>query len=130
MRMTLAVAVLSEMTLVRAMLIGASMLVPTAASTQETTANDLLPACRDFANGRYAKDPFSQGECVGIIRGLAYAAPLLPFEPTRACPPDGITVGQMTTVVVRWLEQRPQEWHRWFYSLVVQALHDTWPCSK
>jgi len=97
------------------------------ADAAQLTGNDLLPACRDFINKQFSKDPLSQGQCIGMIDALAFAAPDLPFG--RACVPDNVTVTQATTVVVRWLEKRPQEWHMPFSVLVLFALHDTWPCQ-
>src|SRR5277367_5535761 len=46
--------------------------------------------------------PFQQGECVGILEGLATLAPDAPFSVSRSCVPDDITLIQMTTVVVGW----------------------------
>jgi len=98
-----------------------------AASADALTGNDLLPACRDFINQKFNKDPLNQGQCIGIIQALTFAAP---YDPSwRSCVPDNVTVTQATTVVVRWLEQRPQDWHKPFFALVLFALHDTWPCQ-
>ena len=93
------------------------------------TGNDLLPACRDFISKQFSKDPLSQGKYIGMIDALAFAALDQPFQTSRSCPPENVTVGQLTTVVVRWLEQRPQDWHKPFFALVLFALHDTWPCQ-
>jgi hypothetical protein len=41
--------------------------VPTATSAGELTGNDLLPACRDFVEKQFHKDPLNQGQCIGII---------------------------------------------------------------
>jgi hypothetical protein len=45
-----------------------------AASAASLTGNDLLPACRDFINKQFSKDPLSQGQCIGMIDALAFAA--------------------------------------------------------
>ena len=98
-----------------------------AASAASLTGNDLLPACRDFINQKFNKDPLNQGQCIGIIQALTFAAP---YDPSwRSCVPDNVTVTQATTVVVRWLDKRPQDWHLPFSVLVLFALHDTWPCQ-
>jgi|SRR5215469_1142693 hypothetical protein len=104
--------------------------VPTATSAGEFTGNDLLPACRDFVDKQFHKDPLNQGQCIGIIQALAFAAIDQPFQSSRSCPPENVTVGQLTTVVVRWLEKRPQDWHKPFFTLVLYALHDAWPCPS
>src|SRR5262245_41282489 len=88
--------------------------MPMASSADEVTGNDLLPACRDFLNKQFHKDPLNQGQCIGVIQALALVAPDQPFQTSRSCPPNDATVGQLTTVVVRWLEQRPQDWHEPF----------------
>jgi hypothetical protein len=100
-----------------------------AASADALTGNDLLPACRDFINRQFHKEPLNQGQCIGMIQALAFAAPDQPFQTSRSCPPDNITVTQATTVVVRWLEKRPQDCHQPFFALVLYAFHDTWPCQ-
>jgi hypothetical protein len=41
----------------------------------------------------------------------------------RSCifnPPEGMTVGQLTTVVGRWIEQRPQDWREPFFVFVAR----------
>ena len=101
--------------------------MPIAADAAALTGNDLLPACRNFINKQFNKDPLSQGQCIGMIDALAFAAP--DYQLSRACVPDNVTVTQATTVVVRWLEQHPQDWHLPFSALVLSALHDTWPCQ-
>jgi hypothetical protein len=73
--------------------------------------------------------PFNQGHCVGLIEGIAAFSSDLPTFSSRACPPDDVTLRQLTTVVVRWLEARPQLWHRNFKALALQALSETWPCK-
>jgi hypothetical protein len=108
----------------------ALMVMSAATSASELTGNDLLPACRDFINRRFDKDPLSQGQCIGIIEALAFAAPDLPFQTSRSCHPETVTINQIATVVVRWIEQHPQDWHKPFFPLVLFALHDTWPCSE
>ena len=103
--------------------------ISTATSAAELTGNDLLPACRDFINRKFDKDPLNQGECIGVVQALVFAAPNQPFQTSRSCVPENVTVNQATTVIVRWLEQRPQDWHKPFFALVLFALHDTWPCQ-
>jgi len=98
-----------------------------AVSGAALTGNDLLPACRDFINKQFSKGPLSQGQCIGMIDALAFAAS--DSQISRACVPDNVTVTQATTVVVRWLDKRPQDWHLPFSVLVLFALHDTWPCQ-
>ena len=57
---------------------------------------------------RGKRNQFLQGECIGLIEGLALFADSYPFQTSRSCAPGGVTIAQMTTVVVRWLEQHPE----------------------
>jgi hypothetical protein len=103
---------------------------PIAAQSDDHSANHYLPSCRDFLNGNFAKNPLLQGQCVGIIQALAVFAADQPFQTSRSCPPDRATLHQLTTVVVRWIEERPRRWHENFLVLVLLALHDAWPCPR
>jgi hypothetical protein len=44
------------------------------------------------------------------------------------CIPQGVTVGQMRKVVIRSLEQHPQDLHTGFSLLAVRAFRDSFPC--
>jgi hypothetical protein len=101
------------------------------ADNTDHSANYYLPGCRAFADKHFADQPFLQGECVGITEGLAVLAPDLGpgFVISRSCMPDDVTLGQMATVVVRWLDQHPERWHEDFKALTLLALHDAWPCQ-
>jgi hypothetical protein len=102
-----------------------------AAAGNDHSANYYLPSCSSYVNKEFSEAPFLQGKCVGIIEGLAVmASDLAPgFVVSRSCVPDDVTLGQMTAVVVQWLDQHPQQWHRDFRALVLHALHDAWPCQ-
>jgi len=99
-------------------------------SAAQLTGNDVLPACTDFLNKQFHKDPLSQGQCIGVVEALAFAAPNQPFQISRSCPPEGATLGQLTTAVVSWMERRPEDLHKPFFALVLFAFHDKWPCSS
>ena len=101
------------------------------ADSTDHSANYYLPGCRDFVNKQFARNPFLQGECVGIIEGLSVTASDLDpiFVVSQSCVPDNATLAQMATVVVRWFDQHPERWHEDFRSLVLLALHNAWPCA-
>jgi hypothetical protein len=103
---------------------------PAMADNADHSANYYLPSCRDFINKQFARNPFLQGHCVGIIEGLSVTASDLAsaFVVSRSCAPDNATLAQMATVVVRWFDQHPERWHEDFRSLVLLALHGAWPC--
>jgi hypothetical protein len=115
-----------------ALAILAAVLTPATADNTDHSANYYLPGCRDFVNRQFARAPFLQGECVGIIEGLAVTASDLDptvFVISRSCAPDNATLGQMATVVVHWLDQHPERWNEDFKALALLALHDAWPCK-
>jgi hypothetical protein len=117
--------------IVVAILVGvALMAMATATSAAELTGDDALPACTDFLNKEFHKDPLSQGQCIGVIEALAFAAPNQSFQISRSCPPQGATIRQLTTAVVSWMERRPENLHKPFFALVLFALHDKWPCPS
>ena len=96
------------------------------------SANYYLPSCRAFVDRQFGRDPFTQGECVGILEALAMTATDLDpaaFVISRSCAPDDATLPQITAVVVRWLDERPQRWNEDFRALALFALHDAWPCK-
>ena len=101
-----------------------------AADSSDHSANYFLPACQDFVNKQYSKEPFLQGQCIGMIEALATFAVNLPFKTSQSCPPENATIGQLTAVVARWLEQHPDRWHQNFTALALFALHDAWPCPE
>jgi Ssp1 endopeptidase immunity protein Rap1a len=92
------------------------------------SAKSVLPACRSFIKTP-ADEKFMQGYCAGLIEGLSFLSRGLPPGEFRSCIPNGVTISQMTTVVVRWLEQRPQRWNESFKGLALSAFHDEWPCQ-
>jgi hypothetical protein len=108
----------------------ATLLATTAVAETDdrASANYYLPACRNFINEAFAIDPYMQGKCIGILQGMDLWAEYAPFEIGRFCVPPGVTPRQVVTVVVKWLEQRPERWNEDFMSLASFALHDAWPC--
>ena len=86
-----------------------------------------MPACQHFFT-----DPprvgFKEGVCAGLIEGLGYTAGLLP-DPFKSCAPKGVTNLQSARVVLAYIEHRPQRMHEDFRKLVLEALHNAWPCK-
>jgi Rap1a immunity proteins len=69
---------------------------------------------------------FAAGQCFGITQRLAWTrGPQIGIF----CPPDGATHGQMLRVVVRYIEEHPQDMHEAFALLAYRALHEVWPCT-
>ena len=51
--------------------------------------------------------------------------PLLP----AACIPDALTVGEVRNIVVRYMEEHPEELHYASIALVNNALEEAFPCK-
>jgi len=111
------------MTFVLSLCFTGLMMIP-ASGADDHSANYYLPSCRDYVNRRSVNPfkQFQQGECVGIIYAQSAYANSLPFQTAQSCVPDNATIGQMATVVVRWLDERPQRWNEDFRNLVLYAL--------
>jgi Rap1a immunity proteins len=43
--------------------------------------------------------------------------------------PQGVTLEQMTRVVVAYIDKRPERMHEYFTDLALQALQFVWPCN-
>jgi hypothetical protein len=104
------------------------LLATTAVAKADSSANYFLPACRNFISPNAIEGFVPQGRCAGILEGLSVWAEYAPIENARFCLPNGVTLTQLTTVVVRWLDQRPERWNQSFGLLASYALPDAWPC--
>lgn len=110
----------------------AGVLFAGSAFGQSLSANEVLPGCRDVIRGR--SDP-AQGEaalvkggvCMGFLEAMRDMAALAEAK-SRACVPPEVINGQVATVVVRYVDSRPAQWHEPFSGLVLAALHEAWPC--
>jgi hypothetical protein len=91
------------------------------ASGQNPSGNDRLPHCKSETA------TYSNGVCVGTVRGLLYVAEVLPPN-LRFCPPAGGTIGQAMRVVVTDLERNPATLHLEFEKLAIAAFRKAWPC--
>jgi Rap1a immunity proteins len=96
------------------------------------TANDLLPACKAYLEQHPkggAPLDIDQGYCVGLIYGIAY---MMKDSSHADCShiPDGATVGQVTRVVIHYIEERPNRLHEPFRQLAAEALANAWPCRE
>ena len=86
------------------------------------SANYWLPSCRAFTITEPSTDPLENAKiyiCVGQVVALSQ----------YSCRPATASYLQLTTVVVRWLDQHPQRWNENFNSLVLLALQEAWPCK-
>jgi hypothetical protein len=82
-----------------------------------------------------AASGMDRGLCVGYIQGVFDSGTDGPPNggtewPSgmTACVPEGVTSGQLTEVVTKWLREHPEDWHFSANSLAANALMATWPC--
>jgi hypothetical protein len=126
------------------MLLGALMVLAIAAANaaEDThSATYLLPYCK-LASDRTVDSPSSSyliGRCTGLVEGVINMAGLLKAMQTVgdiqhldpllcAAVPDQISIQDAIKAVVRYGETHPKEGPLPFTVLVLDALHDAWPC--
>ena len=85
-----------------------------------------MPACKE----QQTASKWLQGTCVGqmeMIYLLAFSNNLGPNA--KFCPPDGATIDQTTKVVIKYIDERPEQLHQPFVLLAIDALRKAWPCK-
>jgi Rap1a immunity proteins len=54
---------------------------------------------------------------------------LQPHVPLPFCIPDEVTRGQVVRVVIKYIDQHPEQTHELFGFLAYDALKEAWPCK-
>ena len=95
-----------------------------------TTGNGLLGSCqfsvKDTEDRNHNENTFEawrDGFCVGLVAGVGYASP-------HVCPDENVTSGQEKRVVLKYLQDHPEELHLEATVLVEKALAKAFPCPK
>jgi hypothetical protein len=89
--------------------------------------NQLLPRCQSAIDAlghdswKSHQESFDTGYCSGLVEGISYAS-------THSCLPDGATVGQAVRVVVKYLNDHPEDLNLDERELVDVALGLAFPC--
>jgi Rap1a immunity proteins len=103
----------------------------TVAQPNQTSADYVMPGCRDaaslitFSNVGESEEQVSRmGLCAGIVLGLSFMA-----QPYGICVPAGTTAQQATSIVVQYIDGQPARIHEDFNRFAVEALRTNWPCS-
>ena len=103
----------------------------------EATANYLLSTCKLAI---LAADPATRptdfdyqkavdsNYCLGYIQGFKEANALTPIP--NFCVPDAVTLGQLIKVVVKYMDEHPEELHLLSGLVVREALQKAFPCRK
>lgn len=99
------------------------------ASQEATTGEGLLGSCqisvRDMDDRNHKENAFEayrEGYCDGLVYGISNASP-------RVCPDKEVTNGQSVRVVLKYLQDHPEELHLDNAVLVERALALAFPCG-
>jgi hypothetical protein len=108
---------------------------------QRFSGNDMLRHCtlaEGIISGQQmptipptSSEVFMQGTCLGIIAGIQFFSKEATKD-TRypVCIPADATLGQILSVVVRYLHQKPDRLHQTFMYLAMAAVAEAWPCKS
>ncbi len=91
----------------------------------QATGNLFLKICR----GGTARRGYCLGYFAGISDGITTLQLLKPQHWTPICKPDQMTDSQLRDVVVKYLDDHPEERHEPISLLTVLAMRSAWPCS-
>ncbi|WP_425495018.1 Rap1a/Tai family immunity protein [Pandoraea commovens] len=97
---------------------------PTIAATSSVaySGNDLMSNCDDQGVNR--------SFCLGFISGVVNGANVMQTREQRViCVPSGVTVGQLTDIVVRALRTHPESRHMDAGFLTLVGVATTFPCD-
>jgi hypothetical protein len=99
---------------------------PVRAETNYSTGSYMLPPCRDLVEDKTPE--VWQGQCAGIALGLIWVGKILPAN-HRFCKPNGVGTEQAVRIIVKYLDQHPEQLGLDFRGLVLDAFRQAWPCS-
>ena len=100
-----------------------AMLLGSPASYAYTTGNNLVEHCKD--KEAYFGSGFCYGYMMGVANILTWAS-----ERNRICIPDGVTGGQVASIVTKYLKENPESLHESADLLVTVALGKAFPCNN
>lgn len=75
-------------------------------------------------------EPYDSGYCFGFIHGMLDVSRSAEAQGLQSCPPAGVTVGQVTRVVVDYVHTHPEQRHMPDTQLAIVALKSTYPCPS
>jgi hypothetical protein len=123
-------------TLVLAVAIVVSFFAATPTKAQcGMTGNDLQEKCREQSKER-SDNWFEAGACDGYIVGVieaqgfwSYVGDASRIRPKPYfCMPDGVTNGQSIKVVIKYLDNYPEQLHESAVLIVMESMHEAFPC--
>jgi len=99
-------------------------------SAWATTGNELSDICqiaaRDSPNG--SLELAKAMDCQGFVEAIVLVGRRM-REEDRFCAPAGVTVGQAIKVLVKYLNENPDQTHQAGESLAISAFGKAWPCK-
>jgi Rap1a immunity proteins len=106
----------------------------TLAQEDKDSSNHMLRYCRAAASNEpltRTVDAAMAGMCIGLIDGIALMMSDFPPEEKEktSCPPRKVKLEQTVQAVITYIEARPERMHENFKMLVIEAIHDAWPCT-
>jgi hypothetical protein len=118
-----------------------ALTITTAGAAEEDTnsANYIQPGCKKLPTasdstrgGVYGtvEQVFEAGDCMGRVSAAVALRAVRDDQHGCTVIPRSATKSQAVRVVVRYIEARPQRMHEPFVGLVMEALHDAWPCKQ
>ena len=79
------------------------------------------------------EDPFTNGVCMGYISGIIdmdFVKMAIGNAAPSFCVPDGVTMDQKESIVIKYMEENPEMLHHPFAMIVIDSLSDAFPCDK
>lgn len=122
----------------------AACLAPRLAHSQDQEdGNELSLLCAPVLKVEADPSTVTQGEafrgaaCLSLVRGVGETMSYwqghdadMRDAPGHACIPDGVTPVQAAKVVIKFLNNHPSRLHERDVILILNALQDSFPCSK
>ena len=88
------------------------------------SANYAMLGCRELVSKSNRLTEL-QRECASTVRTMIYVT-----GSRGICPPGRATVGSAVSVIVAYIDQRPERLHEQFETLALEALQQSWPCKR
>jgi hypothetical protein len=91
------------------------------------TAEELLESC----TADQTRAVFTTGFCIGFIKAwMDMSGPMMRASNTACWPGDGVSLGQIRAVVIRYTKRHPELWHEPAPAVIVRANADAFPCAR
>ena len=92
---------------------------------QQVTGNKFLEVCR----GGNTEQGFCWGYFTGVSDGIAILQTSEGLSWQPICKPRKVTTVQLRDVVIKYIDDHPEERHNPIIVLTILAMRSAWPCS-